>query len=209
MRLLEKLQRRFGRYAVPRLTEALILGQVLTYFLGYARPDLVDRLSLIPEKVLAGEVWRLVTYLAVPPRISIIFVLFFWYLFFLMGTALESTWGAFRFNLYLLTGYLATTAASFLTPEMPTGNGFLYGSLFLAFAHLYPNFVLVLFFLLPVKVKWLALFQWIGYFLVLGFGTWVERLMVTASVVNFLLFFGWEILWKARAGRWRMVQQVR
>jgi hypothetical protein len=55
---------------------------VLTYFLGYARPDLVDRLSLIPEKVLAGEVWRLVTYLAVPPPISIIFVLFFWYLFF-------------------------------------------------------------------------------------------------------------------------------
>ncbi len=210
MKLLDRLQRRFGRYAVPNVTLGLIIVQVGAYLVGYQNPEVLVKIDLIPKLVLAGEVWRLVTFLFRPPLDNPVFAFFFWYLFYLMGTALEDTWGTFRYNVYLLVGYLATVAVSFLTPEAPAYNVFLQGSVFLAFAYLYPHFVIYLFFLLPVKIKWLALITWIGYFLALVFGpTWTARLMVLASVCNFLLFFGRDIALRVRAARWRMKEQAR
>ncbi len=147
-----KLEREFGRYAVARTTEGLILLQVITYVLTYARPEIVQSLYLIPAFVLQGEVWRLFTFLAVPPVTNPIFAFFFWYIFYMMGTALEGHWGTFRYNIYVLIGFIATVALSFLTPASPATNAFLQGSVYLAFAFLYPDFQLYLFFILPVKI---------------------------------------------------------
>jgi hypothetical protein len=170
------------------------------------QPDaqLLERLTLVPSQVLAGEVWRVVTFLFVPPITNLIFAFFFWYFFYIMGTALEAAWGTFRYNVYLLAGFAATVAMSFLTPNMPATNGFVQGSVFLAFAYLYPNFVIYLFFILPVKVKWLALLTWIGCFLAFAMGSWTTRALVLASVANFLLFFGREITTRMKAGHRRM-----
>jgi hypothetical protein len=209
MKLLNTLNRRFGRYAIPNLTMILIVTQMFTYGLKYLRPELVERFALVPQKVLEGEWWRVVTFLAYPPFVSPIFVLFFCFALYLFGTALEATWGAFNYNLYLLLGFLATVGGAFLNPREPTLNGFLYGSIFLAFAHLYPNYVIYIMFVFPVKVKWLALLQWISYGLVLLSADWRLSLIVFASVCNFLIFFSADIFYRVRAGRWRMAQQVR
>ena len=163
----------------------------------------------MPRRVLEGEVWRLVTFVGQPPPMNLVFALFFWYMFYLMGTALENTWGTFRYNVYLLVGWLATVSVSFLQPDAPASIGFLQGSVFLAFAYLYPDFQLLLFFILPVKVKWLALLQWIGYFYLMMFGDWMTRLLVLASVGNFVLFFWQDILLRMRAGRRRMAHQAK
>jgi hypothetical protein len=153
-------------------------------------------------------VWRLASFLFTPPCANPVFAFFFWYMFYLMGTALEAHWGAFRYNLFLLLGWLATVGVSFITPEVPASPGFLQGSVFLAFAFLFPDFVLYLFFILPVKIKWLALLTWIGYFLTVVFGDWSSRLLVLASVINFLLFFGERIYARMRFGHRRMLQQA-
>ena len=222
MSLLARLENRFRRFAVPNVTAILIAGQVVVYAVTFfqppanppqpdapATPLLVEKLDLVPAAVLSGEVWRLFTFIFVPPISNLICAFFFWYLFYLMGTALEATWGAFRYNVYLVIGYAATVGASFVTPSMPATNGFLAGSVFLAFAHLYPNFKICLFFILPVKVKWLAQLTWIGYFLAFVGGEWTLRVMVTASVANFLLFFGREIVARMKGGHRRMAGQAR
>jgi hypothetical protein len=206
--LLDKLQRRFGRYAVPRVTEGLIACQVLTYILSLCKPGYVESIALVPRRVLDGQVWRLFTCVCEPPGGNPLCAFFFWYLFFLMGTVLESTWGAFRYNVFLLVGWLATVAASFLQLDAPASILFLQGSVFLAFAYLYPDFQLLLFFVLPVKVKWLALLQWIFYFSVMLFGNATEQIQTAAAICNFLLFFWRDILLHVRAGRWRMTQQA-
>jgi len=208
MPLLDRLQRRFGRYAVPNVTVGLILGQVAVYFLAYARPELAEKIALVPARVLEGEIWRPVTFVFAPPLTNPIFAFFFWYLFYLMGTTLEHTWGTFRYNVFLLVGYVATLAASLVVPGQPASVAFLQGSVFLAFAYLYPDFQLLLFFLLPVKIKWLALVQWIGYFLTLVFAPWILRLMVAASLLNFFLFFGRDIAMRVRSGGRRMQEQA-
>src|SRR5262245_37903004 len=206
MPVLDKLERALGRFAVPQLTLALIVCQVAVYGMtalqprGPGVPDPAEPLLLVPELVLQGEAWRLVSFLVVPPVTNLLFAFLFWYFLYLMGTALEHHWGTFRFNIYLLVGYLATLGAAFIVPDQPAGNGFLYGSLFLAFAYLYPDYELLLFFILPVKVKYLALLAWIGYGLGFLFGDWLQRVLILAALSNFLLFFGRDVFRRALAG---------
>ena len=168
----------------------LIISQVIVYVLSFTNRDILIGFYLIPNLVLEGQVWRFISFLAVPPQTNPIFALFFWYMFYMMGNALENQWGTFRYNLYFLIGYLATIAVSFLIPNQPSSNAFLQGSVFLAFAFLYPDFQILIFFILPVRIKWLALIAWIGYLYSLVAGDWLTRLLVLASISNFLLFFG-------------------
>jgi hypothetical protein len=208
MKILDKLQRRFGRFALPHVTEGLIVCQALTYFFYQTQPEFLARIRLLPRLVLEGEVWRLVTFLCEPPLAVWWLALLFWYMFYLTGTALESTWGPFRYNVYLLVGWLATVAVSFLQPEAAASIHFLQASVFLAFAQLFPNFEFLLFFVLPVKVKWLALLQWLWYLYLIVVGDAMTDLLVLASVCNFLLFFGRDIWLRLRAGRRRVAHHA-
>jgi hypothetical protein len=209
MSFLDRLDRKFGRFGVPNVTAGFIALQVITYVITYPKPEIKHALLLIPVLVSQGEVWRLFTFLAVPPITNPIFAFFFWYLFYIMGTALESQWGTFRYNVYLLIGYLATVIVSFLTPFAPSSNAFLQGSVYLAFAFLYPDYQLYLFFILPVKIKWLALITWIYYFYVLVFGLWPEKLLVLSSICNFLIFFAGDIRQKISTGKRHMEFQAK
>jgi hypothetical protein len=209
MSFFQKLERFLRPIALPNLTLGLIVGQVLVFLTAHARPDLIGSIALVPQKVLEGEVWRLVTFLFIAPIGNVIFAAFFWYLFYLMGSSLEVFWGIVRYNLYLLIGLIATVAVSFLTPEEPASNGFLGGSVFLAFAFLNPDFEIYLFFLVPIRIKWLALLTWISFGVAMVIGHGSTRLQVSASVCNFLLFFAPEIWWRVRSARRRMALRAR
>jgi hypothetical protein len=210
MGVLDKLEKKFRRVGIPNITLYLVFGQGLMYFLAMTnRPEIVKLIALIPIQVLRGEVWRLVTFVFTPPSTHPIFLFFALYLFYLMGTSLENYWGTFRYNLFLLIGYLATVAVSFLTPSFPASVTFLAGSVFLAFATLNPNFQLLLFFIVPVKIKWLALLTWISYGVMMLSPGWTTRLLILASICNYLVFFGRDILLRIRAGRWRMERKAR
>ena len=209
MSLIHRLERRFGRFAIPNLTGILIIGQVALYFLAMVREDLaLDRVLLVPELVLQGQVWRLVTFLFTPPTTNPLFAMIFWSLMYLFGTSLEQYWGSFRFNVFLLLGYLANVAAAFIAhfagEAVITSNAYLYSTIFLAFARLYPDFVLNIMFILPVKVKWLALLMWLSLGYALLVGSWTSKLLIIASVLNYLLFFGRE-----HVGEWKQVQRRR
>src|SRR5687768_13599773 len=147
--MLSKLERKLRRFGVPNVTLLLIVCQVLMYGFNFTKPAALERIMLIPALVMQGEIWRLFTFLAMPPSENLLLALIFWSFFYFSGNALESTWGAFRYNVFLLIGWLATVAAAFVFPDHPVPNGFLQGSVFLAFAYLYPDFVVQLYFILP------------------------------------------------------------
>ena len=203
------LERRFGRFAVPNVTAVLIVGQVMAWIAEQINPGAVVNIVLIPGRVLNGEVYRLVSFLFLPPGTNLLFAFFYWYLFYLMGTALEMYWGAFRYNLFLLIGYVATVATGFILPGSVVTNHFVEGTVFLAFAFLNPTFELRLFFILPVQIRWLALLAWIGYGAMFVFGSWPVRLQVAASLLNFFVFFGRDILVRMRDGRRVMARQAK
>jgi hypothetical protein len=212
MSLLSRLERRFGRFAIPNLTTALVVGQAALYVANLAPQGIaLDRVQLIPSRVLDGEWWRVVTFLFTPPGDGPLFVIFYFILLHLFGSTLEHHWGVFRFNVFILVGWVANVGAAFLAyaivgagiPEgagllketlqtLYASNGFLYSSLFLAFARLYPDFILNLFFVLPIRIKWLALVHWLVFGYMVFRGPWMTRMLVVATVLNYLLFFGPE-----------------
>lgn len=219
MSLLSRLDAKFGRFAVPNLTLIFIAGQVLVYvFEQFAQTEgrsVLQFIDLDMATVMNGEVWRLVTFLFTPPTMNVIFAFFYWYLFYLFGTTLEADWGVFRYNVFLVMGYLASLALALVTTlifgpgPVAANNGFLYGTVFLAFARFYPEFVMYIFFILPVKIKWLALLQWFGYAVAFLFGGWMVRAMVVASVFNYLLFFGRSIWYDIKHAERRMRFQAK
>lgn len=203
--------RRFLRllesFAIPNLSLYLVIGQAAIFGLEQTGTISSYPLWLIPANVLAGEWWRLVTFILVPPAASIYFIAFAWYMFWFMGSALETQWGVSRYNLFLLTGWALTVCLSFITPASIGSNAFIGGSVFLAFAWLAPNFEIALFFVLPVKIKWLALVAWIFYAFSFATGNLPTKLAVVAATGNFFLFFGRE-MWMAVRQRKRRIAHI-
>jgi len=208
MRFIDRLEKKLGRYAPTNLTVYLIAGQSLFYVLFMMGKVEPTQIWLTGGSLLQGEWWRLLLFPLYPPSCGLLCALFGWYLFYLMGSALEEHWGAFRYDLFLLTGFLLTVSVSFLVPAYPMSTAFLGGSVFLAFAFLFPDFQLLLFFVLPVRIKWLALITWLGYGYLLLVGGWASRLLVLASVGNFLLFFARDILVNLKYGRRQVAKRV-
>lgn len=195
MRILQSLEEKLEPFAIRHLTMHLIIGQIILFGMNLLRPGSIHYFSLIPNAILEGEAWRLFSFLFVPPGAHPLFLAFIWYLLWFMGNVLEEHCGSFRYNLFWLTGAIVTIAAAFITPGYTATNSFLMGSVFLVFAFLNPNFEIMLFFVLPVKIKWLALLTWLTYGYIIFFtATLNETFLILAVVFNFLLFFGKDLL---------------
>jgi hypothetical protein len=218
MSLIKRLEARLSRWAIPNLTGVIIGGQAVLFLMYTLRAgqgidgDPFGNLTLIPGKVLEGEIWRVLSFAFIPFSTQFMWAFISWMLFYMFGSSLENQWGAARYNLFLGIGLVASVAAAFATlavsPVYVASNQFLYGTVFLAFARLFPDFTINLFFILPIKIKWLALLAWIGYAVELVSGSWMIRLLVIASVANYLVFFGREHYRDLKSGQRRRSYQA-
>jgi hypothetical protein len=202
MRWLNALERRFGYLAFPGLIRIVVVFNLLVFLLLTMKPGFVDMLTLQPDKVRTGEVWRLFSYVFIPSvgigkEYSILWMFVYLNFLWLVGEGLEQAWGSFKLNLFYLVGLIGTAVAAFAFGVVDVTGTYLNLSLFLAFATLFPNFPILLFFILPVRVKWLALLGLVGVTLNLLNGSNAERLAVVVSLSNYLLFFGgsWVRQW--------------
>ncbi len=200
-KLLNKLERKFGKFAIPNLMTIIVFGMALVYLINFfTNPEYTFNLSSLiyfdKGLILQGQVWRILTFVFDPPDSSPIFIIFALYFYWLIGSALEQQWGSFRFNVYYLTGMIGTIIAGLITGYAT--NSYLNMSLFLAFAMLYPNFEVLLFFIIPVKMKFLAWLDVILMIVSMIFSGWSERIAVLVSFLNFLLFFWGDLTGSAR-----------
>lgn len=199
MNWITKLERKYGRYCIPNLISVLIGGQILVYAVELFVNQYVSfYLTLERTSLLAGQLWRALTFVFVPfsgggPLSVILGIYFTWF----VGTALEKEWGDFRFNLYLLLEMVGAVLACLLTGWADTYCLSL--SLLLAFAMLYPEVQLMLFFVIPVKVKYFGLFAgalWVFSFLS---ANPMNKLNYLLSMLGFAAFFGPQAVRSIRA----------
>ena len=202
MKFLDHLDRIVRPIAIPKLTEILVAGQVVTLLLTMFDPKLTGQLTLVWSKVLGGEVWRLISFLFSPPEMGL-FVIIYFFLFLFLGRTLEEHWGTVRYNAYFYLGALLTLACAALLPQRPFTGLYFEASLFLAFATVYPHYELLVMLVIPIKVKWLAMFQGAMYLLVLFSGFTPESMMVLASIGNYLIFFAGDLIRGVTRGRTR------
>ena len=207
---MSKFEKRFGKYAISNLSLILILCYVVGYFIELVNADFLLYLTLNPYAILHGQIWRIFTWIIIPPSsldpFTIIMLLFYYNI----GTSLERTWGTYRYNVYLLSGMLFTVLGSFvwLAIEYFVGGPvmnlsyistiaslyfstyYINMSIFLAFAATFPEVQVLLMFIIPVKVKWLGILY--GLVLVYDFlfaGSLVTRIAIASSLLSFVIFF--------------------
>lgn len=196
MNWLDKMERKFGRYAIRNLPLYIVLlyaiGAVLNITTQGAYYQYV---ALNPYLVLHGEVWRILGFLITPPDASLIFIIFVLLFYYSIGESLVNVWGAFRFNMYILVGVVGTILAAFLvyliypSPYIYMDTTYLNLSMFLAYAAIFPEMRIYLYAIIPIKVKWLAWVDVAGLvylFITGGLGT---RVSIVVSLLNFLLFY--------------------
>lgn len=198
MRWLDKLENKFGHLAINNLIKYIIGINVVVYFLGMVDYTIIQKLTLYPSLVMQGEVWRLFTFIFIPPRASIIFIVFVFYLYYMIGQSLEYYWGTFKFNMYYFFGVIGAIIAAFISGA-PVTSTYLNMSLFLAFAYVYPDFKLLLFFVLPVKVKYLGYLYWAVIIFKLITGPVPVKLVAIFSLINVFIFFGKEFGSKSKS----------
>ena len=188
---LNKLERKYGRYGIPNLTNILVAGQILVLAIElFVNQTVSVWLALSRYFLLRGQIWRIITFAFIPSYggsiLSVVLGIYFtWFI----GTALEQEWGDFRYTVYLLSGILGTVLACLLTGV--TGSTYCLSlSLLLAFAMLYPEVQLLLFFVIPIRVKYFGFFAaalWVFSFLSMGM---LGKLNYLLCMLGFLLFFG-------------------
>lgn len=204
MNWLDKLERKLGRFAIPNLTVYLLAAYVIGFGIVYLMPEMTAYLTLEPALILRGQVWRIVSWILIPPTTNLVSLFFLVLLYYSLGTALERTWGSFRYNVYIFSGLLFTVLAVFglyaffyfrygvemaLSTVGMISTNYITMSIFLAFAAIYPDMEVMLYFILPIKMKWMALVYVVMaayYFVRGGLGT---RVAVGASLLNFVIFF--------------------
>lgn len=213
MKWLNRLERAIGRHYIPNLMKYLCFAMAgvfcldYLYLSGFLTRSASSLLVFDKERILQGEVWRVISFIFLPPNHSFLFILLSLYFYFFLGTALENHWGSARFNIYYAIGILGNIAAGFLMGYAT--NYFLNLSLMLALAVLYPEMEIMLFFVIPVKLKWIG---WLdGALLIYEFviASWPVRLALVLSLLPFILFFGQQAWLQMRMDGRRLLRWIR
>lgn len=190
---LNKLERKLGWLAIKNLMMIVVGAMAIIWIMdiaisGYTGFPLSINLMFFRSSVLSGEVWRVITFLFLPPYSGNIFftiiALFFYYS---IGAQLEAQWGSFGFTLYYLTGVIGAIAAGFITGVAT--NDYLNLTMFLAYAILFPRNEFRLFFLIPIEARWLALADAILLTVMFINSTWAGRVSLLFALANLLIFF--------------------
>ena len=196
------------RFGIPNLMRVIVIGNVAVYVLMLlTQANDANALSFLTfnlNALLHGEMWRLVTFVFVPAYSSPFALLISLYFYYWIGSTLERQWGTAKFNLYYISGALLTVLgvvlASLITGNpylTAAGTGYVNLSMFFAFAFLFPDTTVLLFFILPVKMKWLAyldgaLFAF-DIIKAIGAHNWACVVLPIVALLNFAVFIWPEV----------------
>ena len=216
MKFLDKLERKFGRYAIQNISLMLIICYAFGYAIQFVNADFLNYLTLNPYLILRGQIWRLITWILIPPSDFGIFTILTLYFYYWIGTTLERTWGTFRYNVYLLSGMLFTILGAFVllaysyavfAPQIAMigsrafftdGIGYFFRafstyyvnlSIFLAFALTFPDMQVLLFFIIPIRIKWLGILDAIMTVYTFFASGIAYKIIIGASLLNVVVFF--------------------
>lgn len=196
MTFYQKLERRFGKYAVPNLMKYICVIYVVGYLIQMFNPLLYFYyLDLDAEAILHGHIWRIITFIFYPPSTSFLWMIVALFVYYSLGMTLERVWGTFKYNFFYFTGVILLVLAAILI-YLVTGYSvqlyptYMTFSIFLAYALTFPETTFLLYFIIPIKAKWLAIAEVVLYlfnFVALpGLG---NKVAILVSLLNVALFF--------------------
>ena len=203
---IDKLERKYSRFGITNLTTYLIACYVVGYLFNMINPGVLSYLNLNVSLILRGQIWRLVTWIISPPYTGnfLLFVITIIFFYYPLGTSMERSIGSFRYTLFIATGMLLTVIGAFILHFAGGGMYDLYAgmifttyyiciSVFLAFSMLYPDMQILLWFIIPIKMRWMAIvYVAIMLYSIIDYirrGAWFMAIPIVASLINVGLFY--------------------
>lgn len=208
-----KFEKKFGKYAIPNLSLYLIIGYAIGFILEMFDKTgaIISLMTLEPGMIIHGQIWRVFSWLLIPPdRSNIFFVVIMLLFYYNIGNTLEKVWGVYRYNVYLFSGFIYTLVGAFIMYFVLLAMGingtgligaffttyYVNMSIFLAFAATFPSMEVMLMFIIPIKVKYLGIvyavmivfeaLQYASYSLAMGI---IKFVVILCSLLNFIVFF--------------------
>ena len=168
MVLINRLEKKFGKYAINNLIYYVLAAYIIGYVFSVMSPNIYDAFLMKPELVCKGQVWRMFTWIFTIPQELDVFVVFMILFYLWIGNTLEKYWGAFKYNLYMISGWFFMTVGTmliYIVSLLATGDGislsvstnYINLTSFLACATVLPDVQVLLLFVIPLKMKWLAI----------------------------------------------------
>lgn len=210
MKHIQKLERYFARQGIVSVFQYIVLTMATVYLLSFTpASNIISSITLVKNALLRFELWRIFTFIFVPPAMSPLSAILYFYFIYYIGISLEKRWGITKFLLFYLTGMVSIVLATLLA-GIGT-NIYLNLSLLFAFSLTYPEQVFHLFFVFPIKVKWIGIFNLLYQIILLISGNNPHRINIAFSFINVLLFLGGDIINTLRtaAYRWNRKKQFR
>lgn len=211
---MSNFEKKYGKYAVKNLTLILIMCYAVGYVVQIISSDMISALYLNPALIVhKGQIWRLISWVVIPPSSSgsIFLTLIMLYFYYTLGRSLELVWGDFKYNVYIFSGLLFTIAGAFILYLITVLNGteliwvmvpryasvfstiYVNMSIFLAYACTFPDNQILFMFIIPIRIKYLGWFYGasliVQIIICLFSGYYTDIIVIVASLLNFILFF--------------------
>lgn len=195
---IERFCYKHPNFGIPRLMMYVAIGNVVFWLLGAVNTRISYYLVFDPYLILHGQVWRLITFAFCPPSTGFLaFIAIYFYYW--IGTTLEQYWGTPQFTIYFFSGLILTVVYGFLIyfitgTRVQVDAQYVYLSMFFSFAALFPDMQVLLFFIIPVKMKWLALLDAAFFLFSVLTTVFPYNLLPIVAVLNFVIFCGGDLL---------------
>jgi hypothetical protein len=198
MTYVERFCYRHPRFGIPNLMRYIAIGSAGFWVLCMVNPVLYSYLCFSPQLVLQGQIWRLLTFFFIPSNTGVLGLIAI-YFYYWIGSTLEQYWGTPKFNIYFFSGILLTLLYGFVihfitNASIQLNAEYVYLSMFFSFAAMFPDMQVLLFFLIPIKMKWLALVDAAFFLMSILTASFPENLLPIVAVLNFFVFCGGELL---------------
>lgn len=198
MDFISRFCRRHPNFGIPDLMKYIVGGNVLFWLLSLVNPVLMSYLTFSPAAIMRGQVWRLITIIFYPPSTGILALLAF-YFYYLIGNTLERYWGSAQFTIFFFSGVILSELYAFIVYfasgiSLNITATYIYLSMFFSFAALYPDMTVLLFFIIPVKMKWLAYFDGALFVYSIFTTSFPMNLLPLVAILNFIIFCGGDLL---------------
>jgi hypothetical protein len=194
---IEEFCRKHPGFGIPNLMRYIVIANAVFWIMGAINPVLMNYMLFNPALILRGQIWRLISFVFIPPSTGVLaFIAFYFYYW--IGSTLEQQWGTGQFTIYFFTGVILTILYGFLIyfitgRSVSLSSTYIFLSMFFSFAALFPDMQVLFMFIIPVKMKYLALVD-AAFFLLSVFTTpFPENLLPVVAVLNFLIFCGGEL----------------
>lgn len=199
MNFLYKLEKKFGKFAIPNLMMYILFGQAIVFLItNLINPALYYNFMFDWSAIMQGEIWRLFTFIFIPDTSSILWFMISVLVYYSIGSNLEHTWGTFNFNFYYFVSVIAAVIVSAIFGIRGAIAMYINLSLFLSFATLVPDATFYLYFIIPIKAKYMLIF----YFFIIGMdvvnGGLQRFALIAASLLGYFFFFGLPAIKRAK-----------